>query len=219
MDFFMTVNDNYYICDDPHANINLIPGILTGKIHWTMTRNEALNHLKKYVSNEKMLYHSLSSEAVLKALARRLGRDEEKWGLAGLLHDIDVEVTRADPAVHSLKAAELLSEFNLDEEILDAIRMHNEMATGQSRTTEFQHALAAGETITGLIYATALVYPDRKIASVKPKSILKRMNEKAFAASVSRENILECEQIGLPLPEFVEISLNAMKEIAGEIGL
>ena len=136
-----------------------------------------------------------------------------------MLHDIDVEVTGADPAVHSLKASELLQGFNLDKEILDAIRMHNEMSTGLPRTTEFQHALAAGETITGLIYATALVYPDKKLAPVKPKSILKRMKEKAFAASVSRENILECEQIGIPLPEFVDISLNAMKEIAPEIGL
>lgn len=184
-----------------------------------MTRDTALEQLKKHVSNRKMLYHSLSSEAVMRALAGRLGRDEEQWGLAGLLHDIDVEVTGGDPSVHSLKAAELLDGFDLDDEVLDAIRMHNEMSTGLPRTTEFQHALAAGETITGLIYATALVYPDRKLAPVKPKSILKRMKEKAFAASVRRENIMECEQIGIPLPEFVEISLNAMKGIAAEIGL
>ena len=184
-----------------------------------MTRDEAWNHLQKHVKNEKMIFHSLSSEAVMRALARRLGRNEDDWGLAGLLHDIDVELTGADPAVHALKAEELLADYDLDGEILDAIRMHNEMATGMPRETEFQHALAAGETITGLIYATALVYPDRKIASVKPKSITKRMKEKAFAASVSRENIMECEKIGIPLPEFVEISLNAMKEIGPEIGL
>jgi putative nucleotidyltransferase with HDIG domain len=184
-----------------------------------MTRDEAWTHLNKYVRNEKMIYHSLASEAVLRALARRLGRDEESWGLAGLLHDIDVEVTGADPATHALKAGELLAEFNLDGEILEAIRMHNEMATGQERSTELQHALAAGETITGLIYATALVYPDRKIDPVKPKSVVKRMKEKAFAASVQRENILECEKIGIPLQEFVEISLTAMKEIGEEIGL
>jgi putative nucleotidyltransferase with HDIG domain len=184
-----------------------------------MTRDEAWNHLRKYVKNEKMLYHSLSSEAVMRALARRLGRDVENWGLAGLLHDVDVEVTHADPSVHALKAEELLGDFNLDQEILDAIRMHNEEATHMDRSTELQHALAAGETITGLIYATALVYPDRKIASVKPKSITKRMKEKAFAASVSRENIMECEKIGIPLPEFVEICLNAMKEIGPQIGL
>lgn len=184
-----------------------------------MKRDEALDLLRQHVKNEKMIFHSLSSEAVLRALAKKLGRDEEKWALAGLLHDIDVEVTNGDPKTHSLKARELLADYDLDEDILDAISMHNEMATGKPRGTEFQHALAAGETITGLIYATALVYPDRKIAPVKPKSITKRMKQKAFAASVNRDIIMECEKIGIPLPEFTEISLNAMKEIGEEIGL
>ena len=184
-----------------------------------MRRDEALDLLRQHIKNEKMIYHSLSSEAVLRALARRLGRDEEKWALAGLLHDIDVELTNADPKVHSQKARELLADFDLDDDVLDAISMHNEMATGKARDTEFQHALAAGETVTGLIYATALVYPDQKIAPVKPKSIVKRMGQKAFAASVSRDIIMECEKIGIPLPEFVEISLDAMKEIGEEIGL
>jgi putative nucleotidyltransferase with HDIG domain len=184
-----------------------------------MTRDEALDLVRQYIKNEKMIYHCLSSEAVLRALAKRLGRDEEKWALAGLLHDIDVEVTNADPKTHSLKARELLAGYELDEDILDAISMHNELATGRPRETEFQHALAAGETITGLIYATALVYPDKKIAPVKPKSITKRMKEKAFAASVNRDIIMECEEIGIPLPEFVELSLDAMKEIGQDIGL
>ncbi len=184
-----------------------------------MTRDEALDLIRKHIKNEKMIYHCLSSEVVLRALAKELGRNEDKWALAGLLHDIDVEVTNADPATHSLKARELLADYDLDEDILDAISMHNEMATGKPRETEFQHALAAGETVTGLIYATALVYPDKKIASVKPKSVTKRMKQRAFAASVNRDIIMECEKIGIPLPEFVEISLDAMKEIGEEIGL
>ena len=184
-----------------------------------MTRDQAWDLLERNVKNQKMIFHSISSEAVLKALARRLDRDVDKWGLAGLLHDIDVEVTGADPATHALKAEEILRDFNLDDDILDAIRMHNEEATGEERYTEFQHALAAGETVTGLIYATALVYPDKKIAGVKAKSIVKRMKQKAFAASVSREIIMECEKIGLTLQEFIEISLDAMKEIGGSIGL
>ncbi len=184
-----------------------------------MTRSDAESLLKKYVRNEKMLYHCYASEAVMRALARKLGRDEEKWGIAGLLHDIDSEITNADPEKHALVAAELLRDEGLEEDIIDAIMMHNEEATKLERTTEFQHALAAGETITGLIYATALIYPDKKIKDVKPKSVIKRMKQSAFAASVSRENIKECEKIGIPLNEFVEISLNAMKEIAEEIGL
>jgi predicted hydrolase (HD superfamily) len=97
--------------------------------------------------------------------------------------------------------------------------MHNEQAAGVKRSTEFDHALAAGETITGLITATAMVYPDKKVASVKPKSVTKRMKEKAFAASVNRDYILECEKIGIPLDEFVQLSLQAMNEISGSIGL
>lgn len=184
-----------------------------------MQREEALELLHHYVKDIKMRYHSYSSEAVMRGLARRLGRDEEKWGLAGLLHDIDVELTHADPKIHALKAAEILHEKGISEDIIDAVRMHNEYATGLDRSTEFQHALAAGETITGLIYATALVYPDRKITSVQPKSILKRMRQSAFAASVSRENIYECEKIGMTLEEFVSIALDAMKGIGPEIGL
>ena len=108
---------------------------------------------------------------------------------------------------------------SIEADIIDAIKMHNEEATGMERTTEFQHALAAGETITGLIYATALVYPDKKIKDVKTKSVTKRMKQSAFAASVSRENIMECEKIGIPLNEFADIALNAMKEISDKIGL
>jgi len=97
--------------------------------------------------------------------------------------------------------------------------MHNEAVMHVKRQTEFQHALAAGETITGLIVATAMVHPDKKLANVKGKSIVKRMKEKAFAASVNRDNIRECEAIGIPLEEFVELSLTAMKEISGQLGL
>lgn len=184
-----------------------------------INREKALEKLNEHVKNEKTIIHSLASEAVLRALARRLGEDEERWGLTGLLHDVDVEFTNADPKVHALKAEELLSEFDLDGEMIDAIRMHNDMATGKPRTTKFQHALAAGETITGLIYATTLVYPDKKIESVKYKSVQKRMKEKAFAASVNRDHILECERIGIPLEEFIQISVDAMRGISEEIGL
>lgn len=184
-----------------------------------MNREEAKSLLKKYVRSDKMLYHCYASEAVMRALARKLGKDEEKWGLAGLLHDIDTEITNADPKKHALVAEELLRDEGVEEDVLDAIKMHNEEATGMDRSTEFQHALAAGETITGLIYATALVYPDKKIKDVKVKSVTKRMKQGAFAASVNRDNIRECEKIGLSLNEFTEIALNAMKEIADDIGL
>jgi len=184
-----------------------------------MNVQEAEELLKKHVKDTKMLYHSYASAAVMEALAQRLGEDKVKWSVTGMLHDIDSEITDKDPSRHALEAENILKDYDVDEEMLDAIRMHNEEATGKERTTKFQHALAAGETITGLIYATALVYPDKKIKSVKPKSIKKRMKEKAFAASVKRDTIRECEEIGIPLEEFIELSLNAMKEIDTKIGL
>lgn len=184
-----------------------------------MTRPDAIKLLHQYIQSPNMLNHCYASEAVLRGIAKRLGRDENKWGLAGLLHDLDVEIVNADKYVHGKESARILTELNVDPEIVDAIRMHNESSAGEKRSKEFQYALAAGETITGLIVATTLVYPDKKIASVKPKSVVKRMKEKKFAASVHRENILECELIGIPLAEFVEISIEAMREICEKIGL
>ncbi len=183
-----------------------------------ISREEAVRLLEENIKAENMRKHCYASEAVMRALAVKLGKDHDEWGLAGLLHDIDVEITNADPYTHGPYAEKMLM-GKVSDEVIDAIVMHNEAATGKERTTEFQHALAAGETITGLITAVTLVYPDKKIAGVKPKSVTKRMKQKAFAASVKRENILECEKVGIPLPEFAELSVNAMKGIADLLGL
>ena len=182
-----------------------------------ISRENAYKLLNQHIKNANMIKHCVASEAVLRAIAQKLDKDQEEWGIAGLLHDIDVEITNADPYKHGPYAAGMLDGL-LSAEAIDAIVMHNEMATGKERTTVFQHALAAGETITGLIMATAMVYPDRKLASVKTKSITKRMKEKAFAASVKRENILECELIGIPINDFAELALMAMQEISDELG-
>jgi len=184
-----------------------------------MKREDALELLKKHVKNENMIKHCLASEAVMAAIADRLGENREKWALAGLLHDLDVELTDADLNRHGLKTVEILEEQGIDPEIIDAIRLHNEQAHNDKRNTVFHHALAAGETITGLIIATTLVYPDKKLASVKTKSITKRMKEKAFARSVDRDIIRECELIGIPLPEFAALSLEAMQGIHEDLGL
>ena len=166
-----------------------------------------------------MIKHCLATEAVMTALAKKLQADEEKWAIAGLLHDLDVEITNADLNVHCLETEKILKDLDYDTEIITAIKMHNEVASKQKRSTVFEHALAAGETITGLIIATALVYPDKKLASVKPKSVIKRMKEKAFAAKVNRDIIRECELINIPLPEFVNLCLEAMQRISSDLGL
>jgi len=185
----------------------------------SITRPQALDLVRKYIQNEKMIFHCLASEAVMRGLAQRLGEDEEKWGLAGLLHDLDVETTNAEPTIHGTQTEVLLKDLDVDLDILDAIRMHNEVSAGKERSTKFQHALAAGETITGLIFATTYVYPDRKLTSVKPKSVVKRMKEKMFAASVKRENIMECEKIGIPIEEFAALAIRSMLPVADQIGL
>lgn len=177
-----------------------------------ISREKALTILHQYIKNPKMIMHCLASEVVMRALARKFNEDEEKWGLAGLLHDLDVEITNADPYKHGQVTRELLKNEDIPEDVLDAIEHHNEVSAPSPRSTLFHHALAAGETITGLIFATALVYPDKKISSVKPSSVVKRMKEKNFAASVKRENILECEKIGIHLSEFAQLALEALSQ-------
>lgn len=185
-----------------------------------MERAQALELLRTHVKNENMIKHCLASEAVMRALAPRLGADPELWGLAGLLHDLDVELTAGDMARHTHEAEKLLKERGLPEDLIEAVKLHNEAAhAGRRRSEVFHKALAAAETVTGLITATALVYPDRKLASVKASSVTKRMKDKRFAASVDRSIIMECEALGLKLDEFVALSLAAMLAIAPELGL
>lgn len=188
-------------------------------MNYGMTREEALALVRDRLQSPNLVNHCLATEAVMRALAPRFGVDPEMWGLAGLLHDLDAE-SQPYLATHTLEAATILEEKGVAPEIIEAIGMHNEAAQGGRRRQEaFHHALAAGETITGLIVATALVYPDKKLASVKPKSVRKRFKERAFAAGADREIIAECEKIGIPLDEFCDLCLRAMQEVAEELGL
>lgn len=185
-----------------------------------MEREKAFELLKTHLKNDNLIKHCLASEAVMRALAARLGADAELWGLAGLLHDIDVELTAGDLTRHTLEAEKILKENGLPPELIEAVKMHNEAAQGgRRRGGMFQIALAAGETITGLITATTLVYPDRKLSSVKTASVIKRMKDKRFAATVDRSIILECEALGLKLEDFAELALGAMRSVAPELGL
>jgi putative nucleotidyltransferase with HDIG domain len=184
-----------------------------------ISRENALELLREYIQNPQMIKHCLAAEAVLGALADRLGENREQWAMAGLLHDLDVELTNADLAVHGMESVRILRDQGVDPAIIEAVKLHNELACGEKRCARLHHALAAGETITGLITATALVQPEKKLAQVKPKSVVKRMKEKAFAASVNRDIIRECELIGIPLAEFAEIAVGAMRGISEELGM
>jgi uncharacterized protein len=180
---------------------------------------EAREIFRQYVRADNLVKHCLAAEAIMKALARRLGEDEALWGVAGLLHDLDFEETKDNPPAHALQTARILAEKGISETVIQAIKAHNAEALGIQRTQPMDFALAAAENITGLIVATALVYPDKKLASVKGSSVIKRMKEKAFAKNVRREAIRECERLGLSLEEFVEISLKAMQEMSQALGL
>lgn len=184
-----------------------------------ITRERSLELLNQYLRSPNLIKHCLASEAVMRTLAKHFEEDVELWGLTGLLHDLDVELTLDDLSRHTLETVRILRQEGVAEEIIEAIRMHNEMAHGDKRSTRFHHALAAGETITGLIIASALVYPDKKLASVKPKSVRKRYKEKLFAAGANRAIIAECEQIGIPIPEFCDLCLAAMQGISADLGL
>jgi len=184
-----------------------------------ITREEALDMLKEHLKNDKLVMHCIASEAIMRALAQKFGEDQKVWGLAGLLHDLDYETTGEDAFSHGAETAKILEEKGVSPAIVNAIKKHNAEGLGLQRTTRFEHALTCAESITGMIIATALIYPDKKITSVKPNSVAKRMKTPHFARAVSRERIAECEKIGIPLNEFIAISLTAMAEISDQLGL
>ena len=183
-----------------------------------MTREEALDSVKANVENENLIRHMLATEAIMQALARHLGEDEEEWGLTGLLHDIDVELTEGDMHTHSRLGADLAQELGASETMTHAILAHNE-AHGVSLETKLDKALFCADPLTGLITAAALVRPDKKLAGLEVKSVAKKFKEKSFAAAVNRQQIAQCSEIGLELDDFVELGLQAMKEIAADLGL
>ena len=184
-----------------------------------INRERAIDILNENIKTGNLKKHCLATEVIMRRLAEHLGEDEEKWALAGLLHDLDFDETKDKPERHTLVTESTLREEGVSQEIIDAIKGHNAEALGHERTDKFEIALTCSETVTGMIVATALVYPDKKIRSVRTDSIMKRMKKKDFARNVSRERIRECERIGISLEDFIAISLKAMAEIDRELGL
>ncbi len=184
----------------------------------TLTLEKARELLKKYLHVSHNRIHSRESEVVLRALARRFNEDEEKWGIAGLLHDLDWEETAEDFPRHGLRILEILESegVELPDDSLHAIRSHNFGYNGVSRETKFDFALAAGETVTGLIYAYARMRPE-KLAGMKASSLNKKFKDKSFAATCSRETINEIEKAGLPRAEFFALAIEAIQSIEDEI--
>jgi putative nucleotidyltransferase with HDIG domain len=183
-----------------------------------MTREEVLDSVRANVENENLIKHMLATEAIMRVLAQRLGADEEEWGLTGLLHDIDMELTGGDMSQHSKLGADLARELGASEAMAHAILCHNE-AHGVPLETKLDEALFCVDPLTGLIIAAALVRPDKKLVGLEAKSVLKKFKEKGFAAGANREQISQCSDLGIELDEFVELGLSAMKGIAVDLGL
>jgi uncharacterized protein len=184
-----------------------------------MRRDEALALVQEHAKNSNMVCHMVATEAIMGALARRLDSDEAQWRQAGLLHDLDAELTAETMEVHGLRTVEWLREAGLgDEAVLHAILAHNP-ANGSTVDTPMDRALFSCDPLTGLITAAALIRPEKKLALVELKSLKKRFKEPSFAKGARREDILTCADLGIELEEFLAIGLDAMKEVADDLGL
>lgn len=178
-----------------------------------LNRDEALNIVKEHISKRNIVYHVIAVEAIMRALAKHFGEDEQLWGLLGLLHDVDYEKTEATPEKHSLLTEEILK-GKVPNELVKAIKTHNFKYTGVMPQTRMEKALIAADAISGLLVACALVMPSKKLADVKVETVSRKFKDKDFARGAERERILLCEEIGLPREKFFEIALNGLKKVA-----
>jgi len=184
-----------------------------------MEREEAWVLLKEHLKNHNLLKHSIACEVVMQFLARRLGEDEKEWALAGLLHDIDYEKTKNEPAEHGRWGAEILKEAGLPEEVIRTVQAHNPEATGIRPESPMERALYAVDPVSGFIVACALIHPEKKLESLDLSFLLNRFSEKSFARGANREAMKSIESLGLSLEEFLEIALSAMQTKKEELGL
>jgi len=190
-----------------------------------ITREQANELLHKYVKGEHYITHCYAVEAIMKGLAKRLAPDDvEYWGCIGMLHDLDEETepfapARTDMTVHGKLSGEILRKEGFDDEVMiNAIMAHNP-ACGKNPETTLEYALIAADPMSGFVKAVAQIYPDKKLASVKHKSVAKRYKESRFAAGANRQYMMLIEKTGITWDEFIDIALESMLEIADEIGL
>lgn len=182
-----------------------------------MTREAAWELLTEHTKSESLRKHALAVEACMRAYARKFGEDQERWGVTGLIHDFDYE-RYPDAPDHPMKGHEILTEKGWPEDVRKAILGHADY-TGVPRDTAMAKALFACDELAGFITACSLVRPER-IRSLEAKSVKKRMKDKAFARSVSREDITQgAEELGVPLDEHIAFCIEAMRAIANDLGL
>lgn len=182
------------------------------------SRDEAWQLLCEFTQSEGLRKHGLAVEAAMRAYARKHGEDEETWGIAGLLHDFDYE-RYPDPQEHAMRGAEILRERGWPGVIVRAVLSHSDHS-GVPRESLLEKTLFAVDELTGFITAVALVKPNKSLAEVDPPSVRKKLKDKAFARSVSREDIQKgIQELGVDWDEHVRFVIDAMKERAEELGL
>ena len=184
-----------------------------------MTRQLAHDILTRHLTNQNLLKHCLAAEATMRALATYFGEDENVWGITGLLHDADYEMCKGHPEQHGLLLFE--KEPNTIPSVIEhAIKAHNYMYTHINPESRLDWAITCCDQLTGLIVAATLIHPDKKINSVTLEFLMNRMKQKDFAKGADRTQIYLCqEKLGIPLIEFVTITLTAMQSISGPLGL
>ena len=190
-----------------------------------MTRVEAYQELQSLIKNQNLIKHHLACEACMRALYHRIHpadanpAEEERWGIVGLLHDADYELTKDKPERHTLELESRIGN-KLDEDQMHAIKAHNWAANGVEPQNALDWSIYCCDELTGLIIAATLIHPDKKLSSVTLDFILNRFKETSFAKGANRDQITACvEHLGIPLNEFIEICLKAMQGISGELGL
>lgn len=184
----------------------------------TMDRNQAWSLLCEYTQSESLRKHMLAVEACMRAYARKFGEDEDKWGITGLLHDFDYE-KYPTPAEHPFVGNKILEERGYPEEMRRAILSHADYS-GVKRESRMEKTLYACDEIAGFITASALVKPNKSLAECEAKSVRKKMKDKAFARSVNRDDIINgAADLGVDLEEHIAFCIEAMKGIAGDLGL
>jgi len=181
-----------------------------------LNREEGLELVSSKVKNDRLVKHMLAVEAVMRGVARRLGEDEDRWGLAGLIHDLDCDETAKTPERHGKVGAEYLRLMDVDEDIVRAVESHVGLI---SRDTPMEKALYAADPLTGLVVAAALMHPSKSLSGLDVEFVLNRFKEKRFAAGADRNQIRSCEGLGIDLDEFVGIGLKSMQDISDDLGL
>ena len=182
-----------------------------------MQRDEALEMMRTHLKKDCMVKHSLAVAGIMKRIAEHLGEDSSMFESIGLLHDIDFEKI-SKPEEHTLITETLLKGIVADE-MLRSIKSHNFEHTKVQPISNMEHALIAADAVSGLIVAAALVMPSKKLDEVKLASLKEKFRSKEFARNCDRSKILYCEKFGISLESFLELSLDAMKNISGELGL